>query len=309
MPSTMSPKIIPLYPLLLLAKKYYMNLIENIRLKEPLQIDSNDWITLYHGTTADKIPSILKYGIKPNTSGYTNWNDQEFKPSTKLTYLTDTWHHFYAAIAYKNVLNKRFGDMHTLLVERQLATGKPHTEEEDSAPCIIEVKVQKKALLPDEDFFLTKEMNNRMETLLKNEGILKDGVLNQDAQITTELFEKLGLLDLGYTSLEFNGATAHYGEIPPEQIISFTVFGSPLILQETLIQEENAYHQGYFYWQEGLGKAKLSENQLQKINKFPLTKKYEINQLPKNKEVERIIVSYPKNNISMKVQKIIHLQE
>lgn len=129
-------------------KAVYMKQIdEKINNLNSIQVDENDTISLFHGTSTYYLNEILTFGLLTRKeSKINNW---ENNPSfDQLTYLTKKWQYVYAYNAMLNLYEKE-----------NIAT----------YPCYIEFKVPKALLVPDEDFINTKYM---IKKLNKNGRIL-----------------------------------------------------------------------------------------------------------------------------------------
>lgn len=103
------------------------------------EIDENDTISLFHGTSTYYLNEIIKKGLLPRKdTGNNNW---ESNPSFMgLTYLTNKWQYMYAYSAVKSLYKK---------------------ENITTYPCYVEFKVPKAMLAPDEDLINSKYMVDR----------------------------------------------------------------------------------------------------------------------------------------------------
>lgn len=107
--------------------------------------ESDELVTVYHGTSTKYLNSILKDGILPrNLTGNTNWHEDALS-IPNVTYMTDKWHYLYAINA---------------VVEHGVSPG--------SFPCYIECKVPKRLLVIDEDFIHSEFMNKKIERAMRN---------------------------------------------------------------------------------------------------------------------------------------------
>lgn len=101
-------------------KKRYMDsfLAINIdEIRENAQKD-NETITLYHGTTTDRLNSILKKGLLPRKETDIDnweWNDDNENSIENVVYLSNKWHYFYAFNTWGVYLMKKYGETSRVL--------------------------------------------------------------------------------------------------------------------------------------------------------------------------------------------------
>lgn len=126
-------------------KREYKQDVEKLTLTmDTVTRDSDEFVTLYHGTSTKYLNDILKKGILPrNQTGHTNW-DVHVESIPNVTYLTDKWHYFYAINAVME-----------------------HSKEFAHFPCYIECKVPKRLLVMDEDFIHSDFMNKKIEKAIR----------------------------------------------------------------------------------------------------------------------------------------------
>lgn len=142
------------HDLLMKLKRKYMNDILSIteeEIKQKAQSDK-DTITLYHGTTTDRLNSILQNGILPRAkTGIDNWQGEKSSIET-VTYMTNKWHYFYAFRTFQLYINATYGDDFE------------NIKHLDTFPCYVECKVPKGLLVMDEDFLFTRFMVKKISS-------------------------------------------------------------------------------------------------------------------------------------------------
>lgn len=218
-------------------KKRYMDsfLAINIdEIRENAQKD-NETITLYHGTTTDRLNSILKKGLLPRKeTGFDNWewNDDNENSIENVVYLSNKWHYFYAFNTWGVYLMKKYGENF-----EGLKQGDKYL---DTFACYVECKVPKALLVIDEDFIKTRYMEKKIKSYLK-----------RNKEIVFDPLECLAQY----------GTVGVLGGIPPSMITSFTVLAD-LKLFHYVTDENSPYHKEWYNWQLGKGKGKISLKQM-----------------------------------------------
>jgi hypothetical protein len=197
----------PLYEEIVHSKFQQLNQIE---------IDENDTISLYHGTSTHYLNEILQNGLLARKD--TCHNNWEKLPSFEyLTYLTNKWQYAFAFNAVMELFEK---------------------ENILSYPCYVEFKIPKALLVADEDLINTKYMVNRI-----NKSIRKNG-------------GKLVLDMTWEESLAQQGTVAYLGNIPKKYLESFTIIGDWDFIDKYVANDKSDYMLDYKQLQEGKGKGK-----------------------------------------------------
>jgi hypothetical protein len=96
-----------------IKKKYMVNTL-NLNVEEVKKEAEKDkeTITLYQGTTSNRLNSILREGILPRKeTGIDNWNWDGDKSSIENeVYMTNKWHYFYAFNSWGVYLKNIYGE-------------------------------------------------------------------------------------------------------------------------------------------------------------------------------------------------------
>lgn len=212
------------------VKKKYMEDVQTINIEEIKKEAEKDkeTVTLYHGTSSNRLNLILREGILPRKdTGIDNWKgDGEEKSSIdNVVYMTNKWHYFYATNTVWVVANE---------------TGSYIGEYGIIYPCYIECKVPKSLLVMDEDFIKTRYMIKKItSTYKKGRGLVFDPL----------------------ECLSQYGTVGVLGGISPSMIVSFTVLGGVDIFKY-IIDEESPYYKEWLNWQLGQGKGKIKLKQM-----------------------------------------------
>lgn len=289
------------FPLLNFAKSMYIDYVSAMKQTARFSVNQlkkkEDIVELYHGTTAVHLSSILKEGLKPNAEGFNRW-ENEVPPLSNVSYLTDKWHPFFAAHAFLKVEEQRNPFIQSL-IEGHLNKSMKFTGQKINFPCFIKVRVNKNFLIADEDFFLSRFMNEKTIKLLDKFKLDYDKIINENAPIPKEFFEELGIFDpvtLGKNCLNFNGTVAYLGEIPPEDIVEVTSMASFESFKWVLIDESTQYRKDYVSWQSGNGKGKLKNKDIQKM----LSKASIDRTVPITSDIKNIVADYDKNKLMIR---------
>lgn len=114
---------------------------KNLAIKDQIEINENDSISLFHGTSSYFLNEILTSGLLTRKeSGHNNWDEN---PSFEgLTYLTKKWQYIHGYNAMMNLYEK---------------------ENIISYPCYIQFEVPKALLVPDEDFIKSNYVLNKFK--------------------------------------------------------------------------------------------------------------------------------------------------
>lgn len=222
-----------LYDSIASVKKEYMKDISALNVEEFKQEaqKGKETVTLYHGTTTDKLKFIIQNGILPRKeTGISTWKDDRSSIET-VTYMTKKWHYFYAFNAWKVHLDTTYGDD---WVMRGIV---PQT---GVFPCYFACKVPKGLLVADEDFIISNFMKKKILSYAKKN---KDIVL--DPMECLAEYGTVGVL----------------GGVSPSMIDSFTVLGSAEMFKY-VIDEDSPYRKECYNWQHGKGKGNIKLRQI-----------------------------------------------
>ena len=132
--------------------------------------DTNDLITLYHGTSARHLPSILENGIQPKKFHKNSNYDASNSSNSELVYLTNNLGYYYAfgttmldMAAYEKENNVNF-------VELALTDAEMRTSYEiyyaltGNVPILIEVSIPRTWLYFDEDIAYSRKVRSMLSS-------------------------------------------------------------------------------------------------------------------------------------------------
>jgi len=227
-------------------------------------------LILFHGTSLHYFNDILMYGLlRRNITGVSNFGEK-IKSNENSVYLSKKWHYWYAYNSYNNLLNNGIKDM--------------------NIPCYIECEVPVSSLVPDEDFFHSKYVLNKIKTCLK-----------EDKQF----------LELKYDEcLNHYGTVAHLGNIQRDDIVAITILANEKLFLKNFIDYKCQYYKDLQKWGNGKGKGVLKFIDLLKLedDKYNLT--FQLKDVPAgniidgiklNKEQDKYVLHFNKpktaNNI------------
>ena len=241
-------------------REYKEQIDELIKSKDFSNINTEDTITLFHGTNTKYLNSILTNGILNRKEiGISNWN--EFSSMESLVYLTNKWHYFYA-------INSLFTIIDDLKKDEQVAF-----------PCYVECVIPKDLIVVDEDFFISNYSIKKARNAFKK---------NKEFTLTWE------------ECLAQYGTVAVLGNIPVKYIKSFTILGDVEYFMEELMADDCQYKKDYIKWQSGKGKGDLNINDLIGLeSKSKLNGTWWLKDLKKNSLVEDIIMNPNTGKISI----------
>lgn len=232
--------------------------------------------TLFHGTTTAYLNDILQKGLLPRqATNIDNWADIQSSASN-VVYLTNKWHYFYAYRATTIYLEQQ--------AKKEGIEPKPWWLTWDSVPCYIECEVPKALLVPDEDFFHSQYVSQKIQSAIKKQ--------KPEIEITWE------------ESLAHYATVGVVGGIPPQYIKSFTILGE-LELQQELMHEKSPYQKDLIKW--GAGKGKGSVKLIDLIKREDRSLKngtWFLSQIPKNAVIEQIGINPKSNTIAIVFQPI-----
>lgn len=253
-------------------KDSHVKVLESLKPEEMLSSAKvKDTITLYHGSTTAYLNQILKHGLLPRKETYNDNYEKISSSAFNTVYLTNKWHYVYAYKATDVYIQKK--------AEQEKREVIPWWMSWETIPCYIECEVPKALLVPDEDFFHSKYISQKIKSALKK----------------------------GFDSIEmtWEESLAHYatvgvvGGIPAEYIKSFSILGE-LELQKELMFDKSAYQKDYKKWATGKGKGDLKLLDLMKReDRSTMNGAWFMDQLPKNKEIKQIGKNPSSNTIAI----------
>lgn len=258
------------YPLLQVFKAIYMQSIEGLddkSISEKITASNNtEYVELYHGTSARYLHSIIKDGLQPNRSGDNQWEGNDFPPMKNVVYLTDRWHIVFANQSYVRYQSSRH-PLFQLIANGQIDGTKPFTGQKKDFPIYLKVRVAKSRLIADEDFFLSRKMNERLEGILQKHGLTCSEIIASNT-IPSEIkkeFMDIPIHEFAQSCLDYTGTVAVIGHIPPEDIVEITSLASLKTINYSIINEEHPYYQDYITWQKGNGKGKMKPKEIRRL--------------------------------------------
>lgn len=253
-------------------RDYHKKLLEQMD-PEEMKKNSNEkgTVTLFHGTTTAHLNSILKDGLLPR--GITkndNWSDIHSSASNVI-YLTNKWHYFYAYQATDAYMSK--------VAKERGVEAEPWWASWETIPCYIECEVPKYLLVPDEDFFHSRYVSQKIQSAIKKQ--------KPSLEITWE------------ESLAHYATAGIVGGIPTEFIKSFSILGE-LELQKELMYDNSLYQKDLTKWGHGKGKGDMKLLDLMKREDRSLSNgTWLMNQIPKDKSIGQIGLNPKSNTIAI----------
>lgn len=232
-------------------------------------------VTLFHGTTTAHLNSILNNGLLPRAETKNdNWNEIH-SSAENVIYLTNKWHYFYAYKATSAYMEKRAKD--------EGREADPWWVTWETIPCYIECEVPKSLLVPDEDFFHSRYVSQKIQSAIKK--------------------------NKGSIELSWEESLAHYatvgvvGGIPTKYIKSFSILGE-LELQKELMYDKSPYQKDLTKWGTGKGKGNVKLLDLMKREDSSLKNgTWLMNQIPKDAMIGQIGLNPKTNTIAIAFKK------
>lgn len=144
--------------------------IAELRDNSKMEQDTNDLITLYHGTSAHHLPSILENGIQPKTFHNNSNYDESNSSNSELVYLTNNLGYYYAfgttmldMAMYEKENNVNFSEL--ALTDTEMRTAyEIYYALTGNVPILIEVSIPRTWLYFDEDIAYSRKIRSMLSS-------------------------------------------------------------------------------------------------------------------------------------------------